>query len=159
MKREDRLVNLVPRVESLFHQILDSLPPGTACLEIQPLKNSRNGGSDVRLKPANPLSAQISVDVEHGDPNVYMWVGKSTSLEMWVERESDVVEGIRKGALAVIEGDFEEEIWSVGEKLVKCVGRLTVGGDVHTLRCFGGFYPFRKKGHRIVKYEPYSLKA
>lgn len=113
----------------------------------------------MRLKPANPRSAGISVDVEHGDPNVYMWIGKSTSLEMWVERESDVIEGIRKGALAVINGDFEEEIWSVGEKLVKCVGRLTVDGEVQTLRCYGGFYPFRTKQHRVFKYEPYSSKA
>jgi hypothetical protein len=149
VKREDRLIKLVPRAESLFHQILDLLPPGTASLEIRPLKNSRHGGSDVRLKPVNPLSARISVDVEYGDPNVYMWVGKAPSLEMWVERESDVIEGIRKGALAVIKGDFEEEIWSVGEKLVKCVGRLTVGGEVHTLRRFGGFYPFRTKSTEL----------
>lgn len=76
---------------------------------------------------------------------------------MMIGYGDETIPDVRHICEAIIEGKFEEETWSVGSVITKCVGKIELDGKVHTLRYYGGFYPFRKKERKQIKYAPYCV--
>ena len=87
-------------------------------------------------------------------------VGNGTLFEIIptgkaVSNPSVVVEELRAISLAVIAGNFEETVYTVGKKTVKTVGKLTIEGKTTKTRQWHDFYPLIPKKKQVIKYVPY----
>jgi len=149
---------LETEVVTLFRQLAESLPAGSVSLEIKPNPEPLIGGTRVELVPVVSGAARI-VAIATNRGVVYLTFGKSTPFEAQVERgstPSKLIEDIRPFCKAVIEGKFEENIWLVGSRAFKSVGKLEVGGKIITIHYRGSFHPFEKTENEHIKYAPFT---
>lgn len=145
-------------VVALFRQLAESVPEGSASLRIEPNPEPVLGGTRIELIPAVSNAARIiAVVLNRGV--VYLTFGRATTLEVQVERgksPADLVEDIRVLCEAIIEGNFEEDVWLEGSRAFKCVGKVDVGGRVITIRHRGSFHPFGRTNKEHIDYSPFS---
>jgi hypothetical protein len=145
----------LPDVVDLFQTILAKLPPGSAQMETE---HRKDGEVRVKLIPSNPLAAKI-VARGGGKMGYDLSVGSGTLFEIIPSRKitanRSAVEELRTICEAVIEGKFEETVYTVGEKTVKTVGKLTIDDKTTKTRQWHSFYPLVPKKKRVIKYAPY----
>lgn len=137
------------QVVSLLQDFVAALPAGTANLEIH---HPKNNVVWVRMNPANPRAAPLDVTIEEGCPNFYVWAGERIPLEMMCNS----LEELRDICNAVAEGKVRENLWYVGNEVVKSIGEIELGGGSRTMRYYGSWFPFRRKETKQIKYEPYA---
>jgi hypothetical protein len=148
----------LPEVLDVFQKILGSLPPGSAVLETE---RRPDGEVRVKLSPSNPHSATIiarggkgmGYDLIVGNGTLFEILPNDRSLG---DRSAD--DELLTICLAVIEGNFEETVYSVGKRIVKTIGQLTVDDKVTRTRQWHDFVPFFPKKKRVIKYAPYAKK-
>jgi hypothetical protein len=149
---------LEAQVVIFFRQLAESLPKGSASLEIKPNPEPLLGGTRIELIPAVSSAARIvAVAINRGV--VYLTFGRATPLEIQVEHRGSpgaLIEDIRPFCEAVIGGNFEEDIWLEGSRAFKSIGRLNLGGKVITIRYRGSFHPFDRTNKEHIKYSPFA---
>lgn len=151
--------SLSENIVRLFEELASVLPAECATLRIEHTSEAKRKLVTVRLTPNDSACAQIVVHVQEGCPNVYLWAGRHTPFEMMIGYEDKTIPDVRKICTAIIDGKFEEEFWSAGSEITKCIGNIELDGKVRTMRYYGGFYPFRKKERKRIKYAPYCPGA
>lgn len=145
----------LPDVVNLFQTILANLPPGSARLETE---HREDGEVRVKLIPSNPLAAKM-VARGGGKMGYDLSVGSGTLFEIIPSRKMttnrSAVEEFRAICEAVIDGNFEETVYTVEGKTVKTVGKLTIDNKSTKTRQWYSFYPLVPKKKRVIKYAPY----
>jgi hypothetical protein len=147
---EDRLVKL-------FQGIVSALPAGCATLRVKRAPEIEHDGVSIWLTPSNPQAAEIVADAKNGDSTVSVCVGQRTPIEVLPTRNHTIVDDVREICQAVIDGKLQEELWLVGNDVIKCIAKIELGGKVHVFRYYDGLYPFSKKERKLIHYSPYCL--
>jgi hypothetical protein len=142
----------------LYQGLLSGFPQGIAVVTREPSTDPA-GGEDIVIRPANPNSAEICLH-PMGDI-LYTAVGRHTSMELWVssrKQEEQELKTLRDISLAVIDGKFSEDVWTVNDKVVKSQGIFEIGGRMQKMGIgvyLGFFNPFCRKRRRHFDYSPY----
>jgi hypothetical protein len=143
-------------VYELLRELSSALPDGTAVLTRQRSKDPA-GGEDIKLTPADPSSARISLHPA-GDI-IYAAIGRNTTMEFFVSsrrQEERELANLRKISRAVIEGKFSEDVWILDGKIVKSSGVVETDGRRQRIgRFLNLFNPLRRKQKNHYDYAPY----
>jgi hypothetical protein len=142
-------------IYTIYRDLLATLPEGTAVLNRR--SSTDAGGEDIELIPTNLNSARIYV---HPMADwIYVSIGRNTSTELFTggirEKEDEALTRLKRISRAVIEGNFSEEVWTLGGKIVKSVGTLEINGKVQRLRFTTFFNLMRRKQRKQYVYSPY----
>ena len=147
----------------IFEEVASTLH-GAAKVRHEP---GEDGLTVVHLAPTRNSAAPISAAIESDGSRVYLNLGQATPIEIDAEggnfSELSALDEISEVVRQVVEGNFEETIWSKGGTIVKAVGRFTIGGErarIHYESLQGGpftwirhvFTATKKEHHR---YSPY----
>ena len=115
----------------VFELLSADLTPNRVRLEVQ---EKKIGGEAVKLSlsltPTNPNAATILAHVNE-QSGVDLIVGRGAVFEVPLKGGRYVglacIDEVRTICTAVIRGDFEEEVWFKGRRVVKAAGRIQVG--------------------------------
>ena len=150
-------------VLQIFEEVSSEFP-GAAEVTHEP---GEGGLTLVHLAPARNSAAPISAAVEPDGSRVYLSIGRTTPLEIDGEGGSftdlSSLDEIREIIRQVVQGNFEETVWSKGDTIVKAIGILTLKGQRVRIRfesLEGGpltwirqaFTATRKEQHRYTSY-------
>jgi len=113
----------------------------------------------IKVMPQNPRAAQINLQVVEKDV-IFLHLGQATTVDFptWggIGSKKEAAAGIEHFVRAVANGNFEEDLFYVGGRLVgaKSVIHFSDRNVPITWRRFG-IDLFRKKTKRHIDYEPY----
>lgn len=149
------------QIIGLFRKMVTSLPVDKVSLKIGAASQSIPGRTRVELIPSVPTAAGI-VAVVLNRGVVSLTLGRATPFEFQVgvggSPDRSPLSEIESLCKAVIEGRFEEEVWFVGPKIFKCVGKIATGGGTRTIHYRGSFHPFARAEKRHFRYTAYVVE-
>jgi hypothetical protein len=140
--------------------VVDALDVLTTFAEVKVETKTAGINFTIKVMPRNPRAAEINLQVVEKDV-VFLHLGQGTTVDFptWGGIGSKKVEaaGIEHFVSAVANGDFEEDLFYVGDRLVgaKSVIHFSDRNVPITWSRFG-IDLFRKKTKRHIDYEPYS---
>lgn len=149
--------DFLPEVVTLFEEIVRELPEG--CAKLVKEKES-DGEIIVRVFPSNPAAAVIAAR-GGGGLRYDLLIGEGTLYEIFpgapgFSSTDSAAEAVRRISLAVFAGRFEETVWKVGRKNAQTIGMVHLRNEkAGKVRIIHGFYPFRFKKQKHIKYKPY----
>lgn len=116
---------------------------------------------ELRVTPANPNAATISIlAADHAD-GVDLYVGEDTHMELevplngWRSVGKSFREELSLICDAVVKVGFEETLWVLNGHTIKSEGKLRVGSETITPSRSVVFPELEKAGKKVIRYEPY----
>jgi hypothetical protein len=150
------------QVIALFRRLVGGLPAGGASLKIDARSQSIPDGTRVELIPSLPTAAKIAAVVLK-EGVVYLTLGRATPCEFEVKNgdtpDRSPIGEIESLCKAVIDGWFEEDVWFIGSKIFKCVGKITLAGRTRTIHYRNSFHPLTRSEKQHFQYAPYVVPA
>lgn len=147
------------KLEILIRDLANSLPPHCASYSVN--RNPQGaGGIIVALTPNSETAAGIVAHAQSGWDGVELIFGKGSVFEVSPKGKHYTnlphLQEVQALCRAVIEGHFEETVWMVGSKIIKCVGKIVVSNKT-IMSHWRTFFinPFLSRQQSLIRYRPY----
>jgi hypothetical protein len=149
---------LARSVEEILERLVDTLPEGTATIDVIPAQLSGNPWSTYNVTPSRSSAARIQVAVDAG---IFVSLGRGAVFELGPEGRdySDLtqLDELRALCLAAVRGDFSETVWFKGDEVIGGRGWAKIGSDEVGHRWRQVFTnPLRRTRRRLYAYDPYE---
>lgn len=159
----------VPTIESDMQLLLNKLfVDGGGNDTVRKVINSlSNGGITIDVRCSTHGTGAINLTVENFDPNIYAVVGKVTPFEFWLKgswkRDKPALEEFVGMVEAVVNGRFEETLWTSNGQIVKAYAKLELSSPAGN-RILDmpyrelGHNPFKRLHKQVIRYNPWGVK-